>query len=439
MTFIKNYNLNYFFQDFLALGNIFFLLGIFFLPSALPVGAILLLISIFISFSKNKENLLKNKFNLAFFICLMIILLSTFYNVLWGSIDDLLNSPKSIILINLFNWIPIYLAFLGFQIYLKSDNQRLLFQKFLIAGTIPVIASCIMHKFLNIYGPLKTLFGTIVWFNYEYVLGNDLPDIPGGGVSGLFNNPNYLGIWLTLCLPFAISLLSLEKIKWNKIILYIINFLIIFFIFSTNSRNAFLGLLICFLLTFGIRKFIYFTFFIFVGFFLFNFIEPNIINLNNSYLLNKLSNFELNLDSPRIAIWNKAVFFIFQKPILGWGSGSMPYLTMFFPPYQNYQHTHNMIIELAYSFGIPLAIFVLTCICLILKRSYEKLNSLNKSSFKYVISKAYIISFLIFLFSHLNDVTYYDGKISILFSALLASLVKIIDQENLQEEKQNLI
>ena len=59
MTFIKNYNINYFFKDFLALGNVFSLLGIFFLPSALPVGGILLLISIFISFTENKENLLK--------------------------------------------------------------------------------------------------------------------------------------------------------------------------------------------------------------------------------------------------------------------------------------------------------------------------------------------------------------------------------------------
>ena len=109
---------------------------------------------------------------------------------------------------------------------------------------------------------------------------------------------------------------------------------------------------------------------------------------------------------------------------------------MFFPPYQNYQHSHNMIIELAYNFGIPLAIFVLSSICLILKKSYKKLKSLNKLSLKYAAYKSFIISFFIFLVSHLNDVTYYDGKISILFSVLLASVVKIIDQENTKEEKQ---
>ena len=29
-----------------------------------------------------------------------------------------------------------------------------------------------------------------------------------GPISGLFNNPNYLGLWLTLCLPFSIMRLK---------------------------------------------------------------------------------------------------------------------------------------------------------------------------------------------------------------------------------------
>ena len=58
-----------------------------------------------------------------------------------------------------------------------------------------------MHKYLDIYGPFETLFGTIVWFNYESLLyAGKNPGLMGGGVSGLFNNPNYLGMRLTLCL-----------------------------------------------------------------------------------------------------------------------------------------------------------------------------------------------------------------------------------------------
>ncbi len=429
MNFLKEYKKNIF-ENNLESGNLIFLFGIFFLPSALPIGIILLLISIFFSFTTNKENLLKNKYNLAFFICLIIIVVSTIINSFPNPLDELLGSQNSILWLNLFNWIPIYFAFLGFQIYLKSERQRLLFQKFLISGTIPVIASCFMHKFLNIYGPFKTLFSTVVWFNYEYVLGMDIPNITGGGVSGLFNNPNYTGMWLTLCLPFSLSLLRSEKINKNKLFLLILNIFFVYFVLVTNSRNAFLGLLIIFLLTFGIRKFIYFTFFIIFGFFIFNLLMPNLLNIDGFHLFNKLSNIDLNLNSPRINIWVKAISLIAQKPIFGWGAGSLPYVNMFLPPFQNYQHTHNMIIELAANFGIPLATLVFLLIIRILQKSIEKLNSLKKSYQKNFSYKPFIISFVIFLISHLNDITYYDGKISILFSVLLASLIQIIGQEN---------
>ena len=150
MKILKKFSEKNFFENYLEFGNLIFLIGIFFLPSALPLGAIFLLISIFISLTRNEENLLKNKFNLSFFVCLLIIIASTIFNSLINPLDEFLDSQKSIIWINLFNWIPIYFAFLGFQIYLKKERQRLLFQKFLIAGTIRVLASCFMHKFLNV-------------------------------------------------------------------------------------------------------------------------------------------------------------------------------------------------------------------------------------------------------------------------------------------------
>ena len=38
--------------------------------------------------------------------------------------------------------------------------------------------------------------------------------------------------------------------------------------------------------------------------------------------------------------------------------------------------------------------------------------------------------FLVFTIAHLNDITYYDGKISIIFSILLACLKNIIEEKN---------
>ena len=195
MNLIKKFDLKNIISNDLFFGERLFLIGIFFLPSALPIGGLFLLSSIFISIYNNNENLIKNEWNFIFLICTSLVSLSTLYNCFFNVPAPLQNIDKSIMLLNLFNWIPIYIAFLAFQIYLKSQRQRLLFQKFLISGTIPVLVSCLMQKFLNIYGPFETLFGTIVWFNY-----------PGqNGASGLFSNPNYLGMWLTISLPFSIS------------------------------------------------------------------------------------------------------------------------------------------------------------------------------------------------------------------------------------------
>ena len=131
------------------------MLGIFFLPSALPIGGIFLLISIFISFNNNKKKFLKNKWNFILFICMILIILGTIYSSLINPSSALLDFNKSTIWLNLFNWVPIYFAFVGFQSYLKSERQKLLFQKFLIAGTVPVIASCIIQIFLIFMGHLK--------------------------------------------------------------------------------------------------------------------------------------------------------------------------------------------------------------------------------------------------------------------------------------------
>jgi len=316
---------------------------------------------------------------------------------------------------------------------MRSEKQRLLFQKVLIAGTIPVIVSCIMQKFFNIYGPFETLFGTIVWFNYKHSAAQ---------VSGLFNNPNYLGMWFTLCLPFSLTALKLEKKNFlSSIILYLINILIIYFAFATFSRNAIIGIVISFLLIIERRKLIIISSFFIVSLIFFIYILPNLSNiyqinfsdLSEAHTLQKFSSLRLSSNNPRIAIWSNALNFISIRPFFGWGAGSFPHV--FFEnaslkiPLIKYQHTHNLIIELAYNFGIPITFCIVCTIFNIFIKTFKKVNSLNKSLSKYLIYKPVVASFSIFLIAHLTDITYYDGKIGILFSLLLAGLKNILDEE----------
>ena len=194
--------INFFsFKSSLELGQRLFLTGVFFIPSALPIGGFLILISLIIGFSSKKEEILNNKWNYPIFVSIFLIFFNSLFAYLRINYEPSLEINRNIIWLNLFNWIPILISYLGFQIYLINGKQRNLFGIFLISGTFPVIISCIIQKFFYINGPFETLFGTIVWFNralYE------------SGHTGLFNNSNYLGMWLTLCLPFSLSFLTLN-------------------------------------------------------------------------------------------------------------------------------------------------------------------------------------------------------------------------------------
>ena len=61
----------------IELGNNLFLIGVFFLPSALPLSAIFLIISLAISLKERKLFLLKDVYNYLLFIAIGLILFST--------------------------------------------------------------------------------------------------------------------------------------------------------------------------------------------------------------------------------------------------------------------------------------------------------------------------------------------------------------------------
>ena len=129
---IINLENKFLFERYFKLGNTLFLLGVFFLPSALPIGGLFLLFSLIISLFINRKNLLQNVFDYIALFSIFIILIGTLYNTTFNQTYFSLSFDKSVIWLNLFNWIPMFLSYIGFQIYLKDSKQRLIFQKFLI-------------------------------------------------------------------------------------------------------------------------------------------------------------------------------------------------------------------------------------------------------------------------------------------------------------------
>ena len=96
-------------------------------------------------------------------------------------------------------------------------------------------------------------------------------------------------------------------------------------------------------------------------------------------------------------------------------------------------HAHNLPLELFLSYGIPVGIIILLPIIYLFIFSTKTIffNKLFKTS---IFDKAWVISFMLFLFSQLVDIQYFDGRISITFWILLAGAKNIIEEDKLSRK-----
>ena len=428
-------------------GNIFFNLSVFFLPSALIISGIFLLIAVLISFISEKKNILKDKWNYPLMISLLLILFSTLNSYI-NNFNDLYDVDKTIFWVKLLNWIPFFFIFIGTQKYLKTESQRETFLKFLLMGTFPVLLSCIMH-FFNINGPFSIFNDSIVWY-----MKPRLSDTAGSSISGLFNNSNYTATWLSALWPCSLALFIKNKNKYQKVFLIFISFLILIFSILTLSRNAIIGLTISTFFILGIKALL-----LVASFLLFLLIVLLILNLltsgnlllfleskvpiilvhfieKNATLINAIINFDIEIIKiqPRIKIFSKTLEFISQKPFLGWGAGSF-FLVIHirnnnFPAY----HSHNMPLEIAFNYGIPVSLILTAFVFFLLYRTFLSIFK-NKNRLTNPINKSLLASSFVVVIFHLNDVTYYEGKIGIFIWILLSSLKCILEESNSIEKK----
>ena len=258
------------------------------------------------------------------------------------------------------NWIPLFIFSIGLNKYLNDSYNRKLVAKYFIAGTVPVLISCLGQYWLEWYGPFETLNGLIKWFQRPLSDNNQ-------NVTGLFSNPNYSGLWLTMMWPLSIAIMK-EKLHFKEFlkskIMFIIVILITTFAVLTNSRNAWAGLFLSIPIFLGKKSLRWYlpliliiVLFIFASFL--PFIPLEIKDFSEALIPktveNKFSEIILNFNTfPRIDIWNNAIQYILQKPLFGWGAGSFPFLYNLKTGFWN-NHTHNLFLELSISYGIIVA------------------------------------------------------------------------------------
>ena len=406
------------------LGGISFLTGVFFLPSTLFVGGIFLLISATVGTYINKKEYLSDNWNKSFFVCGLLIIISSLKNFFFT--NSLLTNefdPK-LSLIGTLNWLPFFWLFWGFQPFLDSTEKRKATSIFLIAGTFPLIVSGFGQYFFNWTGPFELLNGLIVWYQRP---------IDTHGLTGPFNNQNYAGSRFSLVFPFCLALLF-EKTKnsLNRIFS-------LFFLFSialagilTNSKNAWASLISSIPLIIGLENLYWYTplilsitIIVFITVyqpfsgglqdFLRELIPEKIwLEFHETRIRTlDITRLELLLSAYRISILN---------PIFGLGAGAFPVI---FELQKNLwrSHPHNIILELAISFGYPATILFISTISILFIKSAKIIFYKKNQKVDFIFfERAWWTSIFLFFMTQLFDVQYFDGRISVVAWILLCGL-----------------
>tara|TARA_Y100001978_G_scaffold85400_1_gene76531 strand:+ start:153 stop:1454 length:1302 start_codon:yes stop_codon:yes gene_type:complete len=416
----------------LSLGNFLFYLGIIFLPSAVPIGGGLLLIAIIISISKTKFLIFKDKWNYPLLISAGLIISSCIKNSIAPSLSYLSEWKISYIWLYTLNWIPLFLCFWGFQEFLKTKHQRKLFAYSLIIGTIPVIVSCIAQNWFNLYGPFETLNGLIVWFQK--------PPQPTKVISGLFSNPNYAGFWLSSIFPFSLALfLRQMELNIKSFLALIVSIMIFYLAILTNSRNTLIALISSFPFLISAKLLFITLFLLAIAVLILTYLKPSTIlgfgiqfKLIPTSLIGKIFSNEFGSISnfPRMEIFSQTIKLICKKPFLGWGGSTFALIYMANQEITiKAQHSHNLFLQIAYDFGLPLSIILTLTIFTLFIKASKKIIAMKKTS-EFYIDKAFLASSFIGISFHLFDIPYYDVRVSILIWTLFAGLKSILDENN---------
>ena len=311
-------------KDIYFYGELSFLLGIFFLPSTLFLGVLFLLPAAIIGSFNCKKNYFQDRWNISFFCAGLLMILSTIMHNLF--LDNLYKNfwDSSLSLFGLANWIP-FLVILGFSNIHRIKSSKKKSNDFFSVGTFPILISGFGQYFL-IGQSFEILNGLIIWYQK--------PIVEPAGLSG-FLVIKIMRVLANSVWPFCIALV-LDKTQNLTRKSVAISFLISigFSAFLTNSRNAWLGIIITLPIVIGNASFFWLLptigiFLVIITFCISDTLSGEIQNFLRELIPNKVwlefsSEGFKELNVSRLQIFISAIKLILQRPLFGFGAASFP-------------------------------------------------------------------------------------------------------------------
>jgi len=332
--------------------------------------------------------------------------------------------------VGLFNWLPFFWLFLAIQPYLGTPESRSKLGRWILAGTVPVIAVSLIQKATGYSGLLETCWGLIRW-----------PLVQPETGTALFDNPNVTGSWLAITLPFLVAACLQHRqhllARTSAITLTLAS---IIALVISNSRNALATVPVVWALSCSRRGrwMVLLVTLSYGGLIALKLhetaptIKPLIDLLVPDNLIGKVMQ-SLHLESrvpeyaKRLVIFTASLTLSRSHPWLGIGENgfSQIYKADVIRVYGTYaietiQHSHNLWLEFALSHGLPALLLLMVVIGRPLKQTISWLWSRTQGH-----DRAWLLATWVMLWVHLWDIPSFDARINILDWLLVAGIACI--------------
>ncbi|MFN7899040.1 MAG: O-antigen ligase family protein [Synechococcaceae cyanobacterium] len=394
------------------LGWILFQLGLFLLASSALLGEVLLGLALILGF-RGRRPLTSDPWNWPLLAAALLMLLGAFHAysgwLAW---------------VGLPNWLPFFVGFWAYQAYLSSPEARRRSAQWLVAGTVPVVVTGFGQLWWGWQGPWELFSGLMRW---DMLPGGS----PVGRMAGLFDYANISGAWLALAWPLALACLFQPRLRWPRrclVLAIVVGILVA--VYYSESRNAWGALLLALPIVSGPARWP-----LLLPPLLLAVLVLSLASLPGVPLVlqgparmvvpdeiwRRLSDAKYaasrQLSSTRLGQWGFCLELIRERPWLGWGAAAF---SVIYPLRRGvwHGHPHNLPIELAVSFGLPVAILLVgQVLALLIGAAWRGMASGPR-----LFDRAWWAAALVVTSLHGTDLPFYNSRINVAGWVLLAGL-----------------
>ena len=320
----------------------------------------------------------------------------------------------------LFNWLPFFWGFWGWQAYLETPAARRRCSGWLVAGTVPVVITGLGQMVLGWQGPWSMAGGLVIWHM-------DPGGNPDGRLSGLFDYATITAAWLALTWPLLLACLLRTPWGWRRAAALVLPVAHGLCLWLTASRNAWGTAVLAVPLVLGPGAWVWLLPLLLLALLptalaVLPGVPAGLQDLARAAVPDSLwqrltdQAFDRPVATTRLSQWSAASQLVLERPWLGWGAAAFGTLYFLHSGFFH-GHPHNLPLDLSLSFGVPVALLLLAVPIWVVVIAVR--HGMAAAS---IADRGWLAAFLLLASIHATDLPYYDARVNMAGWFLLAGL-----------------